>query len=152
LSTLESGDRSARPARGLEGDHHLRCRRGLAPRARGREHRYRASRSRRIRRRMAMPRQEELIADEARRVYGMAVNAMREAIDDNGRLLAVRDFSRKLDASHVDAFDLVSEMAINVHSLDPDLVQGALAEGQRLRARDLKDAASKPSEIGPPAF
>jgi RecA-family ATPase len=94
---------------------------------------------------------EELIGDpEAARRVGVAINAMRVAKDETGRLLAIHDCSRALIGEHVDAIDYLSTYAIEAYDLDPDLVQGAIAEGRRKRERDLASDAS-PAEKGAPA-
>jgi RecA-family ATPase len=85
-----------------------------------------------------------LIRDaDAARIVTAAVNAMRDARDDPARLLAVRDCSRKLDpVTHFDAVDHVTIVALDMYDLPADEVQGALAEGQRLRSRDFAAEAA----------
>src|SRR5262249_54197850 len=58
--------------------------------------------------------------------------AMRSAVSENGKLLAVRKGAERLhcfgDAA-TDARDLISESAINVHALNPAVVQQMFEQG-----------------------
>jgi putative DNA primase/helicase len=61
-----------------------------------------------------------------------ALEAMRRADTDHGKLLAVRNGAEALDCLGDDgsgALDELSDSAIYVHHLDPDVVQAVLAQG-----------------------
>jgi putative DNA primase/helicase len=61
-----------------------------------------------------------------------AMEAMRQAETDHGKLLAVRNGAEALDRLGDDgsgALDELSDSAIYVHNLDPDVVQVVLAQG-----------------------
>jgi hypothetical protein len=86
----------------------------------------------------ATARPDEIKDQDARRRVGDGINAMRVATSENARLIAIRDCSRVLDPDgHHDAFRHLTEVAHDLHDLPVDLIQGALAEGQRLRKIDL---------------
>lgn len=102
---------------------------------------------------------EGLIEDpDARRRVGYAINAMRIAESEHGRLLAIRRCARTLDpVQHHDAIAHLVSVSRDMFDLKVDMIQETLAEGARHRERDLaarqRDfAADKPLPNAPPRF
>jgi RecA-family ATPase len=64
-------------------------------------------------------------------VVGDTINAIRVLPDAAGKLSAIRACSRRLDPeANGDAIGHLSDVAIDMHELDPQAVQAALAAGQ----------------------
>jgi hypothetical protein len=102
---------------------------------------------------------EGLIEDpDARRRVGYAINAMRIAESEHGRLLAIRRCARTLDpVQHHDAIAHLVSVSRNMFDLKVDMIQETLAEVARHRERNLaarqRDfAADEPLPDAPPRF
>jgi hypothetical protein len=77
------------------------------------------------------------ICDPAcRQALGRGLNALREADGELAKLIAIRDTAEAIEPfNEQDPIDHLSNVAIDIYRLNPDLVTGAIGQGMR-RARE----------------